>query len=96
MPRQGRRDRPDERHLLQARRPCTQALLSAASGVGDRWETGRQGIVLSGEVLSPLAPSTGCLSRTRCRLAHDRCCEVEPALIDRGASHPVACHFAAS
>ncbi|MFB9526576.1 oligopeptide/dipeptide ABC transporter ATP-binding protein [Nonomuraea roseola] len=96
MPRRGRRDRPEERHLRQARQPFTSALLSAASGVDDRREADRQGIVLSGDVLSPLAPPTGCRSRTRGRLAQDLCCEEEPALIERGAGHPIACHFAAS
>jgi peptide/nickel transport system ATP-binding protein/oligopeptide transport system ATP-binding protein len=84
---------PAEAVYTHSQHPYTRALLSAVPVPEPSLERGRRRLVLQGEVPSPVNPPSGCRFRTRCWKAQDKCAIEEPALIDRGAGHRVACHF---
>ena len=77
------------------RHPYTRALLAstprvdAARGEAALARAARS--ALAGELPSPLAPPSGCVFRTRCPYAIDRCAEVVPPLEPAGAAHAAAC-----
>lgn len=81
----------DSDRLAQARHPYTHALLSAVPvpGAGK----GREKIIISGDVPSPIHLPSGCAFRTRCPYAQEICKEKEPVLETLAEGHQVSCHF---
>ena len=71
--------------------PYTQALLSAVPIPDPDIEAKRQRIILEGDVPSPANPPKGCNFHTRCPRVMDICREKEPAFVDVGGHHFVAC-----
>jgi oligopeptide transport system ATP-binding protein len=70
--------------------PYTHALMQAIP-LPDPTVT-RQGVLLTGDVPSPLNPPSGCHLHTRCPHAQEKCSHVTPALTGT-YDHAVACHF---
>jgi peptide/nickel transport system ATP-binding protein len=73
--------------------PYTRALMAAAPIPDPRAERARLHAALPGEPPSPLSPPSGCVFRTRCALAVERCERKVPPLATHGAAQ-VACHRA--
>jgi oligopeptide/dipeptide ABC transporter ATP-binding protein len=71
--------------------PYTQALLSAVPVPDPKAK--RERIILQGDLPSPSNPPSGCVFRTRCPEAHERCKIDIPSLTHMGNGHYVACHL---
>lgn len=71
--------------------PYTIALLSSIPVPNPKAE--KKGIILEGDVPSPLNPPSGCKFRTRCKYAKKICSEEAPQLKDLGGEHFVACYL---
>jgi len=70
--------------------PYTEALLSAIDSLRP---DGRERILLTGDVPSPLSPPPGCRFHTRCRRVMAVCSEIEPELKQVAPGHLVSCHL---
>jgi len=71
--------------------PYTRALLSAVPLADPRRERAKMIQMLSGDLPSPIAPPSGCVFRTRCPQAFDRCAVEVPPLKAVGPQSQAAC-----
>ncbi|MDF2714349.1 MAG: peptide transporter ATP-binding protein [Paenibacillus sp.] len=85
---------PSEELYANPTHPYTKVLLSAIPIPDPDVEAGRERIVLSGDLPSPINPPSGCHFRTRCPLASEKCAKVEPPLVETRPGHWAACHYA--
>lgn len=76
----------------EPKHPYTKVLMQAIP-VPDPAVDPRNGVTISGELPSPIAPPSGCRFRTRCPRAADICAQVEPVLEAHASGHFAACHF---
>lgn len=70
--------------------PYTQALLSAVPIPDPKVARQKKRIVLEGELPSPIDPPSGCVFRTRCPNATERCAKEKPKAVKVG-NRSVAC-----
>ena len=73
--------------------PYTRSLLSAIPVPDPDKSDARRRIMLEGEIPSPQNPPSGCVFRTRCPMASERCAAEVPLPVEIETGHIVACHF---
>jgi peptide/nickel transport system ATP-binding protein len=74
--------------------PYTEALMSAVPVPDPDYNV--EGIILKGDVPSPVNPPSGCYFHPRCRYTREICKTGAPTYRDLNGEHFVACHFAES
>jgi oligopeptide transport system ATP-binding protein len=85
-----------EKHALydMPSHPYTRALLSAIPIPDPRLEQGKTIQILIGDLPSPINPPSGCVFRTRCSLAQERCGKEVPTLRSLSDKSQSACLLA--
>ena len=82
---------PRDEITAQPRHPYTQALFSSTP-IPDP-DSGRERIILEGNVPSPADPPSGCRFHTRCPYVMDRCHVEKPPQHSVGPRHWATCHL---
>lgn len=76
-----------------SRHPYTKALISAIPIPDPKLERARKHLVIKGDLPSPLNPPSGCVFRTRCPMATEKCAAEVPPPHQVGPGHLSACHY---
>lgn len=86
---------PKECIMKNPKHPYTIGLLSSAPKLQIRDENSqiRERLILTGDIPDPANPPSGCVFRTRCPIAKEKCSKEEPVLTLYD-SQMAACHFA--
>jgi peptide/nickel transport system ATP-binding protein len=84
---------PTQALYADPRHPYSVALLSAVPLPDPLKEKARERVLLEGDLPSPSNPPSGCVFRTRCFKAQERCATEVPELRELEPDHFVACHF---
>jgi oligopeptide transport system ATP-binding protein len=71
--------------------PYTKSLMSAVPVPDPDIETGRQRIILKGDLPDPAHPPSGCRFRTRCPIAIDGCANTDPPEFALATTHWAKC-----
>ena len=82
---------PTEEVINNPWHPYVEALISSVPIPDPNYK--REGVELSGEVLTPIDLPDGCNFEPRCPKASRICRKVEPTLGPLGREHQVACHL---
>ncbi len=82
---------PTDEFFRNVTHPYSKALVASIPIPDPMRRKDRKGI--EGEVPSPVNPPEGCRFHPRCTVAIQECKKLEPALVDIGGGHLVACHL---